>query len=528
MATLHRTLALLPLFFLLYLLPAQESLNMELLGQFNKGDGRASGCWSYVDGQGNEYGILGAQTGTAVVRINADNTLEEIAFIPGPPSNWREIMVLGDYAYVTTEGNSSDHPGMQIIDLTGLPLTATLANTFNLTFTRGHILQKDIFEEAPYIYVCGTTATSGVHILDVSDPTQPQEVGLYEPGYYIHDCHVRGHTLYAAAFHEAVTDVLDITDPGNLVLIAQIPDAGGNTHSYTTTLDERYLFVADEQDGLPGRILDITDLEDPKQVALYTANSASLVHNPYMRGDFCFISHNTEGIRVLDMTDPEVPVEVGYYDTFEGSSGGFNGLWSACPYLPSGKILGGNREDGLYVWSFNDTRAGRFYAQVVDSLSGDPLFNATVIVQETQTLLTTDSDGRCQSGGLAGEYTLVVTADGYLNRTFTVTLTEGENEDIILPLPSITSSVTERGNTPLLHLYPNPARDFIFVQLPRNEGLTRLELWNEQGQQLRVQAVPQGTNPAKFNLGGLSSGTYQLIWKDQSGALLDRQTAIRY
>ncbi|MCI4647559.1 MAG: hypothetical protein MRY85_05065, partial [Phaeodactylibacter sp.] len=219
---------------------AQDALNVSLCGQYNPGDGRASGSWSYVGADGTEYALLGAQTGTAVVEIGTNGDLTERAFIPGPPSNWREITVVGDHAYVVTEGGANPHPGMQVIDLSGLPQDATLATTYNAQFNRGHIIQKDIFEEQPYVFVCGTTTTSGVHFIDVSDPANPQQVGLYQPGYYIHDCHVRGDILFAAAFYEGTMDILDISDPAAPVLLYRMSYPGGNTHSMTTTLDMNY------------------------------------------------------------------------------------------------------------------------------------------------------------------------------------------------------------------------------------------------------------------------------------------------
>ena len=125
----------------------------------------------------------------------------ELDFVPGPVTNWREITVIGNHAYVVTDVFGDDHT-MQVIDLSFLPDSVQLVTSYSETFTKGHIIQKDIFSEAPYVYVCGTTATQGVHILDVSDPSKPQEVGLYQPGYYIHDCHVREDVMFAAAFFE--------------------------------------------------------------------------------------------------------------------------------------------------------------------------------------------------------------------------------------------------------------------------------------------------------------------------------------
>ncbi len=205
---------------------AQIALNMELVGQFHRGDSRYSGSLAYIDDQGNEYALLGARTGIAAYSIDGPVT-EELGFISGPNSNWREITVIDHHAYVTTEG-SSDSTGLQVIDLQYLPDSLHLVTTYDLTFTKGHILQRDVYSDAPYIYVNGTEETDGVHILDVSDPANPVEVGLYEPGYYIHDCFVKGDLLFGAAFYESRMDILDISDKTNPTLITQIDHFDGN------------------------------------------------------------------------------------------------------------------------------------------------------------------------------------------------------------------------------------------------------------------------------------------------------------
>ena len=246
-----------------FLLPlysmAQNRENVNLFGQYHRGDARYSGSWVYVDLESRrEYALLGTRTGTAIYTID-EQPVQELAFIPGPASNWREITVLGKYAYVTTEG-SGEGEGMQIIDLSNLPTSANLVNTYTATFTRGHIIQRDIYSEAPFVYVMGVCGNCGVNILDVSNPINPREVSTYSPGYYIHDAHIKGDYLYAAAFNEGVIDIVDISDKFNPVLVAQIENSGGNTHSAWTTEDNRHLIISSEKDGLPARIWNIEDL----------------------------------------------------------------------------------------------------------------------------------------------------------------------------------------------------------------------------------------------------------------------------
>ena len=394
---------------------AQISQNVSLFGTLDPEPIHYAGCWGYTNVSGEEYALLGAYTYTSIISIDDSTNITEVAAIPGPSSNWREITVIGDYAYVVSEGTDT-LTGMQVIDLSNLPNSATVVATFDSTFTASHMVQKDVLGDPNYVYVSGGDQQTGVHIIDVSNPLQPVEVGFYNPN-YAHDAHVRGDTMYVAAILQPWMDIVDISNKSNPVLIGQIIYPGAFTHSCWTTRDNTHLFVCDEQDGLLGKVFDIRDLGNISLVATYSADTAALVHNVYIKEDFAFITHNTEGLRILDMVKPAVPVEVGYYDTWPGAAGGFNGLWSACPFYPSGKIIGGNRHDGLYVWRFNETFAGRIYGEVVDSVSGFPISQATVEITQSGASTNTNFAGLFGFGEVPGTYTMACSAPGYLTKT---------------------------------------------------------------------------------------------------------------
>jgi len=471
---------------------AQDRENVKLFGQYHRGDTRYSGSWVYVDlATRQEYALLGTRAGTAIYSID-DQPITELVFIPGPPSNWREITVLGKYAYVTTEG-TGEGEGMQIIDLTNLPTKANLVNTYSATFTRGHIVQRDIYSEAPYVYVMGVCGNCGVNILDVTDPINPREVSTYSPGYYIHDAHIKGDYLYAAAFYEGVIDIVDISDKFNPTLMAQIEVSGGNTHSTWTTEDNRHLIISSEKDGLPARIWNIEDLSNLYEVATYSGNLESLTHNPYVKGNYAFFSHNTEGIRVVDVKDPAVPVEVGYYDTFDGLSGGFSGLWSACPYLPSGKIIGGNREDGLYVWTFNNARASRFYATIKDESTQEIITNATVYIHKMDVEVPIDLQGVHKFGTLPGVFRVEVSAEGYENQMIDIQLEPSDSLTLdILLKPTSVGLFDLVQHLPQLKIAPNPFTEFTVLDLGDFEKATYLRVFNSFGQLVRSESVVGG------------------------------------
>lgn len=291
-------------------------------------------------------------------------------------------------------------------------------------------------------------------------------------------------------------------------------------------MDGKYLIIAPEKDGLPARIWNIEDLDNPFEVATYTANSASLVHNPYIIGDLAIISHNTEGMRVLDIADPTVPVEIGYYDTYDGPSGGFNGLWSACPYFPSGKIIGGNREDGLYVWTVDEIRAGRFYGLVRDSFTQLPIINATVEILETSFTLTSDLEGEFKSGALPGSYTLQISKPNYHSKTVIVELNEGSQIELIVELSPKVSSSGEVSQDKQTQIAPNPFKDFTTLQFGHLVHPKLLLLYNTGGQLIHQYDL-QGKNRLDISGSNLDSGLYFYQIYDRGLNMLTQGSLLR-
>ena len=503
---------------------AQEKLNVDLLDNALRSDLRYSGSW-YYEKNGVEYALIGAFSGTAIYEISAAGELNEVGFITGPGSNWREITVFGDFAYVTTEGTDSIPTGLQVIDLRQLPDTAYLLANYNSTFTLGHIVQRDIYSQEPYIYVIGTQSTEGIHIIDVSNPEFPEEIGLYAPGYYIHDAHINGDFLYACSTDENQVDIIDISDKTNPKFVVSIEDPGVNTHSCWLTEDKSHLFLCNEMDGLPGRIFNIEDLEDIYEVSTYTANLESLVHNPYIRGDFAFISHNTEGLRVVDIKDPSLPVEVGFYDTFDGASGGFSGLWSACPFLPSKRIIGGDRTRGLFVWEFNEVRAARIYGTVIDSLSGEPVAAASIEIEGDSEVLSSDNMGKFKYGSYPQEIKLNISASNYLEKEIEIDLSSGIEIELVIALSPQISGQSAGIDMEKIQFFPNPVASSVTIKVPSKFVGKEVELIRADGSIARRDKIY--FELFRMPLPLENSGTYFIQIKNKKGQTVAREKLIR-
>ncbi|MBX7216489.1 MAG: choice-of-anchor B family protein [Candidatus Kapabacteria bacterium] len=377
--------------------------------------GTYSALTGYAAPDGREYALLGGFTGTYVIDVT-EAPLKLVSFIPGPTSLWREMKTWGSYGYVVSEGGS----GLQIIDLTQLPLKAFLLRADTAAFRTAHTISV----EGNHLYVNGTNVEAGANqgtlIFDLSvDPTRPRLVGKWT-GRYVHDCSVRNDTLYAAAINDGQLDIVYLgKDRKSPVQVANIQYPGAGTHNAEATTDGRYILTSDEVGSTPKtlKVWDRTNIQSIKKVADWTPVPGEIIHNVHIKGNHAFIAWYTAGTRVVDITDPANPVQVGYYDTYPEAGEFFAGNWGTYPYLPSGKILSSDMQTGLHVFTFNGATPGRISGRVIDALTNKPIPFARVDLTDLKLRLITDSLGRYTFAGAADSLNWSASIQDYLPRS---------------------------------------------------------------------------------------------------------------
>ena len=357
------------------------------LTSFNGNPTSASNLWGYVDLDDNrEYAIIGLRNGTGIVEVTDPANPRVVETIVGVNSQWRELKVYqfrnattnrwDAYAYVTTEGAGG---GIQIIDLTQLPNSVSLAGTWtgvstshtdqisNIDFTTN--VSNSSFP--PILYISGAN-TGGLRFLSLANPTSLTEVGSWNTGTYSHDTYPHvftdaranqcapGHNPCEVVFNFSGTAGLKIIDVPNKsapVTLSTLTYAQlGYVHSGWISSDSNYIFLHDELDeqnfGGNSRIrtINITSLTAPTVSTTYSGPTTAIDHNGYTIGNKFYFSNYTRGIGILNVSNPNAPVELGYFDTFPTSnSATFNGAWGVYPFLPSGNILISDIQRGLIV-----------------------------------------------------------------------------------------------------------------------------------------------------------------------------------
>ncbi len=158
-----------------------------------------------------------------------------------------DVHVQGDYAYVCSASGE-----LGVFDVSN-PASPVLLGASEIYHS------DDLYVQGDYAYV---TAGKKILVCDVSDPTQPIEVGDIEFSGYTRDVFVQGSYAYVTAGDKL--HMLDISDPPAPVLIStcDLADYGLGLHAY-----EGHAFVTTWNNAL--QVVDVRDPKSPGIVSSY-------------------------------------------------------------------------------------------------------------------------------------------------------------------------------------------------------------------------------------------------------------------
>ncbi len=402
-----------------------------------------SNIWGYTDPQGREYALLGTDIGLSIVNITDPRHPVEAAFVPGPgPTRWREIKTFQNVAYVVSEATSpNQYSGIQVVDLSGLPNSASFHSVLwpgvTAANARAHTVSVD---SAGYLYIQGGTATTGtggvnggIRMFSLVNPLAPMAVAFYNPR-YVHDSFLYKNLLFNSNIQNGGhVDILDVSNRSQPKLISQIIYPRGLSHNSGVTPDGNFLITTDEISGYTVKFWDIRVLydNDPANdsnielVAEYIGDAVQIAHNVHIRGNYAYLSHYVEGVKVLDISNPRDPVEVAYYDTYSQPGEGFHGDWGVYPYFPSGTIAVSDIETGLYVFRFDSVKAGGVQGRITNRETAAALSGVSLQFFEANKLLATNANGEYLFRTNNGKHTLVASKLGFFSDTLAIEIPAG-------------------------------------------------------------------------------------------------------
>ncbi len=345
-----------------YQLSAQQSFNTALVGTWKEGSVNFNDCWGYVDPSGNEYALIGSLTKFYVIRLPNGGAPVKVGEVTGGGSSiWRDMKTYGTYMYGVAD-QSGTTEGLTVINLAGLPASISLVGQFNTHFTRAH----NIFIDVPNakLYVSGSSggtssAPNGIMIYSLANPASPTLLGSFPlPGGYVHEAFAKNNILYASHGPNGLY-IYDCSGSSPVLLgsIDGYPYDGYNHSGWLSSDGQRYVF-ADETYGTKLKYVDVSNLSDPQvnsnnifRHCLIPTDTSCMPHNPFIKGNLCYIAYYHDGLVVFNMSNPTNIQRVAWYDTEPANTNytSFTGAWGTYPFLPSNRVIVSDINHGLFL-----------------------------------------------------------------------------------------------------------------------------------------------------------------------------------
>ena len=291
-------------------------------------DRPTSDLWAFTGNDGRDYVYTGTHLGgQRMLAWDITNPANPVLtdFVEVDARVVNDVKVNGDatVAVITREGASDRRNGIVVLDLAD-PAHPVIADTYTKDLTGG---VHNVFFHGDILYAIHN-GTLDVHILDISDPNDVEEVGRWgieKPGKYLHDIWVVDGLAYVSYWNDGVY-ILDVGDGrwgGRATAPVEVSSFAyeeGNTHvafPYTNADGHTYLFVGDEifdcedcisRTGVPGdgsrgfvHVLDMADPENLREVARYEVPEAG-AHNLWIEDDRMYVAYYQAGLRVVDVS----------------------------------------------------------------------------------------------------------------------------------------------------------------------------------------------------------------------------------
>lgn len=163
----------------------------------------------------------------------------------------------------------------------------------------------DISESRVYL----ATGAQGMVIVDITNPEQPEVLSTIETPGRVQDVAVNGDIIAFLADGEKGLLVYDITD---LNAIEQVGSFSDFLNANQVEIDEGGLYVSDKDSAL--HIVD-AEVSLSSQSVSSTEKQQGRAQSVAVNGNYAYLAYVDQGLRVVDIANPNSPVEVATHDS---------------------------------------------------------------------------------------------------------------------------------------------------------------------------------------------------------------------
>ena len=364
------------------------------IGAGSVNDKHTSDFWVFEGVDKRDYAVTGTwgADGTAYFwDVTNPSDIKKIDSVQVDARTVNDVKVSpnGKIAIISREGASNRKNGIIIIDVTN-PYDVKIIKEYTKNLTGG---VHNLFIDEKHVYAL--SAGQKYYILNIEDPANPYEVGMFEigkEGQSIHDVWVEDGIAYSSNWRDGVY-LVDVGNgiaggtPENPVAFGNYTyDSGANHATFpfkSKSTGKFYAVMGDEifPNGVNPNgtnetagflhFVDFSDLKNPIEIARYELPGHGS-HNYWIDNDILYVGMYTGGVRIVDISGDllgdlyKQGREIGYILT--GASDG---------YIPNDTMVWGAQLYKGHVF-YSDFNTGIGVAKVSDLKPNNSMTNQYV------------------------------------------------------------------------------------------------------------------------------------------------------
>ncbi|WP_159036940.1 DUF4347 domain-containing protein [Microcystis sp. MC19] len=243
-----------------------------------------------ASGTGYTVGTTTTVTGTINDDINPP-TPTFISKYDTPGWVW-DLKVVGNYAYLADWTS-----GLQIIDI---------SNPTNPIFKGNYDTDAAYGVEVVGNYAYIADGSSGLQIIDISNPSNPTFIGNYANFGAVLRVQVVGNYAYLVNNGASSLQIIDISNPTNPTLKGSYDD--DSDPAFGLQVVGNYAYLADGESGLK-----IIDISNPTNPILKGSYDTSYAFGVQIVGNYAYVADDMAGLKIIDISNPTNPILKGNY-----------------------------------------------------------------------------------------------------------------------------------------------------------------------------------------------------------------------
>lgn len=226
--------------------------------------------------------------------VNADSlNVRNVGTFQFPSTGWN-VTVANNYAYI-----AADSTGLRILDVSNpaVPVEVGKCRTSGLA--------EHVFINNNLAYVA-CLDSNGLQIIDVSDPHHPLSLGWCHTTNGLANTFVCDTLAYVAAW-DGDLRIINVSDPAQPKEVGQCSIVGW---SWWCVVSGSYAYVASDELGLT-----IINVSNPMAPFVISTSNTGAAFAVAILGNHVYTACGNNGLKIIDVSDLQAPVLVGSYDT---------------------------------------------------------------------------------------------------------------------------------------------------------------------------------------------------------------------